>query len=151
MSNPPRSTPSGHVRDIEMRLFEEIGTQLKGVSESMKDLTLEMRDVRERLIRIEAQDQPKKIAELETDVREAFDEITRVEKALSDELAKLQAHSVSEITRIEKDFNDIKAKLEQRLQRMEIIIAPLTVGGSAFLAAVMGAIVTAMMSGKLGG
>ena len=135
-----------------MRLWEEVGTQLKGVTDALKDMTHEMRDVRERLIRIEAQDQPKKIAALETELREAYDEIARVEKDAADELstavtahnaalAQATAHSAAEHARIEKVFNDDKLALEKRLTRMEIIIAPLTIGGSAFLAAVIGVLV----------
>lgn len=141
-----------------MRLWEEVGTQLKGVTEAMKDLTHEMRDVRERLIRIEAQDQPKKIANLEKELREAYDEIARVEKDASDELAAaVQAHNaslaaatataVAEITRLEKAHADDKLTLEKRLTRMEIIIAPLTCGGSAALAAVIGLLVTKFAGG----
>lgn len=151
------AAPTDRVREIEMRLWEEVGTQLKGVTLAMKDLTLEMRDVRERLIRIEAQDQPKKLAALETDVRDAHDEIARVEKAAADDLAQaktnhaqdvalLKAATVADITRVEKSAADDKLALEKRLTRMEIIIAPLITIGSTILAA-FGTLIFSKLSG----
>lgn len=138
-----------------MRLFEEIGTQLKGVADSMKDLTHEMREVRERLIRIEAQDQPKKVAALEADLRDAQDDIARVEREATDALAAAAAAAAAERTRADAAAAQAltaiaavaaadKLALEKRLTRMETIIAPLTVGGSALLAAIIGVIVTLM-------
>jgi biopolymer transport protein ExbB/TolQ len=134
------------VRDIEMRLFEEVGTQLKGLAEAMKDLTHEMRDVRERLIRIDAQDQPKKIAALEDAAHEAASEIARVEREAEAEIARIEQDAAAKIAAavaaVTATAAAEKLALERRLIRMETIIAPLTVGGSAFLAAVIGAIVT---------
>lgn len=159
------------VREIEMRLWEEVGTQLKGVTDAMKDLTHEMRDVRERLIRMEAQDQPAKIAKLEADLREANDEIAQVKhdtnheiaqvkhdtnheiasvkQAVNAEIAAVKQAANTDIAAVKQTASDDKLALEKRLTRMEVIIAPLTVGGSALLAALIGAIVTAM-SGGLG-
>lgn len=155
------ATPSDRVREIEMRLWEEVGTQLKGVTDALKDMTLEMRDVRERLIRIEAQDQPKKIAALEVELREAFDEIARVEREAADELSQAiaahnialntsTAHYTAEQARIEKTAADDKLSLEKRLSRMEAFIAPIAAGGSALLAAVIGAIVMGVSGGFSG-
>lgn len=138
-----------------MRLFEEIGTQLKGVSDSMRDMTHEMREVRERLIRIEAQDQPKKVAALEADLRHAQDEISRVEREAALALAAASTAATEERTRADAAAAQAlaaiaavaaadKLALEKRLTRMEVIIAPLTVGGSALLAAIIGVIVTLM-------
>lgn len=153
--------PADRVREIEMRLWEEVGSQLKGVSDAMKDMTLEMRDVRDRLIRMESQDQPAKIAKLEADLREASDEIAEVKQeatafislvkqAAHDEVTAAKQVATDEIKRVEKQAADDKLALEKRLTRMEIIIAPLTVGGSAFLAAVIGAIVTLISGGFTG-
>jgi len=136
-----------------MRLWEEVGTQLKGVTEAMKDLTHEMRDVRERLIRIEAQDQPVKIAKLETELREAQDEIARVEREAADALvAAGNTHSFNLQTAataaaadklaLEKVQAADKLALEKRLTRMEMIVAPLTMGGSALVAAGIGLAIT---------
>ncbi|AXQ68654.1 hypothetical protein HOU00_gp471 [Caulobacter phage CcrPW] len=131
-----------------MRLWEEVGTQLKGVTEAMKELALEMRDVRERLIRIEAQDQPKKLASLEEDLRETQDEIARVEKDAADDLARatavhhqeiglIKSQATADIARVEKTASDDKLALEKRLTRMEMIIAPLTCAGGALLATII--------------
>lgn len=149
MANQPNgASQADRVREIEMRLWEEVGTQLQGVTAAMKELALEMRDVRERLIRIEAQDQPKKLASLEEDLRDAQDEISRVEKSAADDLTRASAAHHQEITlvktqatadiaRVEKAASDDKLALEKRLTRMEIIIAPLTCGGGALLATII--------------
>lgn len=114
------------------RLVDKVDQRFDGFREDMKD-------VRDRLTRIEAQDQPQKLAKLETDLKAAAQDIIRVEKAASDEL-----------DRLEREFTADKLALEKRLTRMEIIIGPLTAGGSALLAAVVGAIVT-MVTGGTGG
>ena len=114
------------------RLVDKVDQRFDGFREDMKD-------VRDRLTRIEAQDQPQKLAKLETDLKTAAQDIIRVEKAASDEL-----------DRLEREFTADKLALEKRLTRMEIIIGPLTAGGSALLAAVVGAIVT-MVTGGTGG
>lgn len=139
--------PADRVREIEMRLWEEVGAQLKGVSEAMKDMTLEMREVRDRLIRMEAQDQPAKIAKLETDLREMRDEVAEVKHDAHNEVIQAKQDALSLIGTVKQQASDDKLALEKRLTRMEIIIAPLTVGGSAFLAAVIGAIVAALNGG----
>ncbi len=48
---------------------------------------------------------------------------------------------------LEREFTADKLALERRLTRMEIIIGPMTAGGSALLAAVVGAIVTMLTKG----
>lgn len=111
------------------RLVDKVDTRFDGFRDDMKD-------VRDRLTRIEAQDQPQKIASLERDLKAAALEITRVEKEAADEL-----------DRLEREFTADKLALEKRLTRMEIIIGPLTAGGSALLAAVVGAIVTLVTKG----
>lgn len=113
------------------RLVDKVDTRFDGFRDDMKD-------VRDRLTRIEAQDQPQKIAKLESDLKAASGEIVRVEKEAADEL-----------DRLEREFTADKLALEKRLTRMEIIIGPLTAGGSALLAAVVGAIVT-MVTGAGG-
>lgn len=137
--NPPipavGMTPEDRFRDAVDRLFttlndkmdrlvDKVDTRFDGFREDMKD-------VRDRLTRIEAQDQPQKIAKLEADLKDAAQNILRVEKDAADEL-----------DRLEREFTADKLALEKRLTRMEIIIGPLTAGGSALLAAVVGAIVT---------
>ncbi len=57
-NNPPRSS----TRQLELALFEKIDQQLDGIVE-------DVRDVRERVIRIEAQDPSAKIVALEARVR----------------------------------------------------------------------------------
>lgn len=111
------------------RLVDKVDTRFDGFRDDMKD-------VRDRLTRIEAQDQPQKIAKLEADLKETCHELVRVEKEASDEL-----------DRLEREFTADKLALEKRLTRMEIIIGPLTAGGSALLAAVVGAIVTTVGKG----
>lgn len=113
------------------RLVDKFDTRFDGFRDDMKD-------VRDRLTRIEAQDQPQKIAKLEADLKAAGHEIVRVEKEAADEL-----------DRLEREFTADKLTLEKRLTRMEIIIGPLTAGGSALLAAVVGAIIT-MVTGDGG-
>lgn len=111
------------------RLVDKVDTRFDGFRD---DLT----DVRDRLARIEAQDQPNKLAKLEGDLKTAAQEMTRVEKEAADEL-----------DRLERDFTANKLALEKRLTRMEIIIGPLTAGGSALLAAVVGAVVSVVTNG----
>lgn len=106
------------------RLVDKVDTRFDGFRDDMKD-------VRDRLTRIEAQDQPARIAGMEADLKAATQDITRVEKEAADEL-----------DRLEREFTADKLSLEKRLTRMEIIIGPLTAGGSALLAAVVGAVVT---------
>lgn len=114
------------------RLTDKVDARFDGFRDDMKD-------VRDRLTRIEAQDQPQKLAKLETDLKTAAQDIIRVEREAADEL-----------DRLEREFTADKLSLEKRLTRMEIIIGPLTAGGSALLAAVVGAIVT-MVTGGTGG
>lgn len=130
-----------------MRLWEEVGTQLKGVTEALKDLTREMRDVSERLVRIESQDQPAKLAALEDDLREALVDVSDAKHEAQLALATVRQDHQTEMALIRSDHAADKLALEKRLTRMEIIIAPLTVGGSAFLAAVIGALAAAFSSG----
>lgn len=111
------------------RLVDKVDTRFDGFRDDMKD-------VRDRLTRIEAQDQPQKIANLERDLKAAAREIARVENEAADEL-----------DRLEREFSADKLALEKRLTRMEIIIGPLTAGGSALLAAVVGAVVTMVTKG----
>lgn len=111
------------------RLVDKVDQRFDGFHEDMKD-------VRDRLTRIEAQDQPQKIAKMEADLKAAAQDIMRVEKEAADEL-----------DRLEREFTADKLSLEKRLTRMEIIIGPLTAGGSALLAAVVGAIVTMVTKG----
>ncbi|MFN3836833.1 MAG: hypothetical protein ACK4MI_03880 [Brevundimonas sp.] len=113
------------------RLVDKVDTRFDGFRDDMKD-------VRDRLTRIEAQDQPQKIAKMEADLKDANQNLLRVEKEAADEL-----------DRLEREFTADKLALEKRLTRMEIIIGPLTAGGSALLAAVVGAIVT-MVTGSGG-
>ena len=137
---PVGMTPEDRFRDAVDRLFttlndkmdrlvDKVDTRFDGFREDMKD-------VRDRLTRIEAQDQPQKIANLEAALKAAAQETHRVEKEAADEL-----------DRLEREFTADKLALEKRLTRMEIIIGPLTAGGSALLAAVVGAIVT-MVTGS---
>ncbi|GEM_PF-1595779 len=114
------------------RLVDKVDTRFDGFRDDMKD-------VRDRLTRIEAQDQPAKLARMDLDLKAAAQDIIRVEKAASDEL-----------DRLEREFTADKLALEKRLTRMEIIIGPLTAGGSALLAAVVGAIVTIVTGGSGG-
>lgn len=96
----------------------------------------DMNDVRDRLARIEAQDQPQKLATLEADLKDA-----------DKRLAEVERKATNELDRVERAFSADKLALEKRLTRMEIIIGPLTAGGSALLAAVVGAIVTMVTKG----
>lgn len=132
-----------YLRDTVDRLFttfnEKIDRLVDRVDDRFDSFRDDLKDVRERLTRIEAQDQPGKIAALEADLRAAGQNIIRVEKGAADEL-----------DRLEREFTADKLALEKRLTRMEIIIGPLTAGGSALLAAVVGAIVT-MVTGGTGG
>ncbi len=107
------------------RLVDKVDTRFDGFRDNMND-------VWDRLTRIEAQDQPSRLAKLEAELKDAAHEITRVEKEAADELARL-----------EREFAADKLALEKRLTRMEIIIGPLAAGRSALLAAVVGAIVVA--------
>lgn len=135
----PGLTPEDRFRDTVERLFTSLNDKMDRLVDKVDtrfdsfrdDLT----DVRDRLARIEAQDQPQKLAKLENDLKDANARLARVEKDAADEL-----------DRVERVFTDHKLALEKRLTRMEIIIGPLTAGGSALLAAVVGAIVT-MISG----
>ena len=111
------------------RLTDKVDARFDGFHEDMKD-------VRDRLTRIEAQDQPQKIAKMEADLKTVAQDIHRVEKEAADEL-----------DRLEREFTADKLALEKRLTRMEIIIGPLTAGGSALLAAVVGAVVTMVTKG----
>lgn len=122
----------GTLHDKMDRLVDKIDTRF----DTFRD---DMTDVRDRLARIEAQDQPQKLAKMEADLKAATQDIHRVEKEAADEL-----------DRLEREFAQDKLALEKRLTRMEIIIGPLTAGGSALLAAVVGAVVT-MVTGPGGG
>lgn len=125
-----------------MRMWEEVGTQLKGFADAMREFGVDMRDVRERMIRIEAQDQPAKIAKLEDALAEAHDEIARVERESELALAAAVSNETAERTKVITDHAKDKLALEKRLTRMEVIIAPLTAIGSALIAAIAGVVAT---------
>lgn len=131
------TTPEDRFRDTVDQLFREFNAKLDKFVDKV-DMRLDgfgrdMQEMRDKLTRMEAQDQPAKVAKLENDLKaanEKFDQYTRDSAASS---AKIVA-----------DAADARTKLEGRLTRMEVIIAPLTVGGSALLAAVIGAVFTAL-------
>jgi hypothetical protein len=125
-----------------MRMWEEVGTQLKGFADAMREFGADMRDVRERMIRIEAQDQPAKIAKLEDALAEAHDEIARVERESELALAAAVSSETAERTKVITEHAKDKLALEKRLTRMEVIIAPLTAIGSALIAAIAGIVAT---------
>lgn len=137
---PAAPTAPDALRDAVDRLFvtlnEKMDRLVDKVDTRFDSFRDDMKDVRDRLTRIEAQDQPAKLAKMEADLKDAAHEIVRVEKDAADEL-----------DRLEREFTADKLALEKRLTRMEIIIGPLTAGGSALLAAVVGAIVT-MVTGR---
>lgn len=139
---PVPMTPEDRFRDAVDRLFTTLNDKMDRLVDKVDtrfdSFREDMKDVRDRLTRIEAQDQPGKIAKMEADLKDATHEIIRVEKEAADEL-----------DRLEREFTTDKLALEKRLTRMEIIIGPLTAGGSALLAAVVGAIVT-MVTGAGG-
>lgn len=124
-----------------MRMWEEIGAQLKGFADAMREVVADVRDVRERMIRIEAQDQPQKINKLENALSEARDEIARVEHAGEIALNLAVQHAATERNRIETAQAADKLALEKRLTRMEVVVAPLTAIGSSLLAAIITAVV----------
>lgn len=111
------------------RLVDKVDTRFDTFREDMKD-------VRDRLARIEAQDQPQKLQKLEADLKDANKRLVDIER-----------EATNELDRVERAFSADKLALEKRLTRMEIIIGPLTAGGSALLAAVVGAIVTMVTKG----
>lgn len=130
------SYPVDQVSSLFVTLNEKMDRLVDKVDQRFDGFRDDMKDVRDRLTRIEAQDQPQKLASLERDLKAAAQEITRVENEAADEL-----------DRLEREFAADKLALERRLTRMEIIIGPLTAGGSALLAAVVGAIVTMVTKG----
>jgi chromosome segregation ATPase len=141
------ATPTDRVREIEMRLWEEVGTQLKGMTDAVKDLTREIRDVRERLVRIETQDQPAKIAALETEVRDLRDEFHDHRQVVQAQAAVIKQDAAAEVAQAKADAAADKLALEKRLTRMEVIIVPLTMVGSTVLTGVVGAIIAALSTG----
>lgn len=147
MSDPTTgSTHFDQVRGIEMRMWEEIGSQLKEFASVMREFGADLRDVRERMIRIEAQDQPLKIAKLEDAMTDAHDEIARVERDYQAMIAKAQQHDANERQKLMADHAADKLALEKRLTRTETIMAPLLAFGSALLAAGGAAFFTWMQS-----
>lgn len=132
----------GHIHSVDSvtRLFQTLTEKMDRLTDKVDQrfdgFQGDMKDVRDRLTRIEAQDQPQKLAKLDADLKSTTQDIHRVEKEAADEL-----------DRLEREFTADKLALEKRLTRMEIIIGPLTAGGSALLAAVVGAIVT-MVTGQ---
>lgn len=124
------------VREIEMRLFEEIGSQMKGLAASVRDIAGDMRDARERLIRIEAQDQPQKLARLEDALKIAHDDIARVEREAETALAQALVVETAERLKITNGQAGDKLSFERRMTRMETVIIPVAAIGSAILTAV---------------
>ncbi len=119
MSEPGEGHDLSSVRALEMRLFEEVGNQLKAMTQAVQSLASETRDVRERVIRIEALNQPEKLTALESNIGELF--------------RKANAK--------EKEDAELWLANEKRMTRIEVVVAPFTVGGAALLAAVIGAVV----------
>lgn len=119
-----------------MRMWEEIGSQLKDFAQTMREFGSDIRDVRERMIRIEAQDQPGKITKLEEAVGDAQDDIARLEREFQAKLSQSEQDAQNERQKIVNDHAADKLKIETRLTRMETRIAPLIALGSALIAAI---------------
>ncbi len=125
------------VRAIEMRLFEEVGNQLKSVVSTLQALTLETRDMRDRLVKIEAQNQPEKLQGIEKDIRELYERLNLAERDRSDrEEKRVAATAAAALLRTEED-GKFKVALEKRMTRVEMIFLPLVALGSAVLTAVI--------------
>lgn len=133
----PDSAAPDRVREIEMRLFEEIGSQMKGLASSVREIAGDMRDARERLIRIEAQDQPQKITALEKALREAHDDILRVERDAEQALAATVASETAERQKIITASANDKLAYERRMTRIETIMIPAAAVGSALLTGIV--------------
>lgn len=124
-------------RDSVQKLFGEFNIKLDRFAEKIdgrldvfgKDVV----DIRDRITKMEAQDQPGKIARLQDDQKQTYVKLDQIIRENTDNHQKIVT-----------DAADARTKLEHRLTRMEVVIAPLTVGGSALLAAVIGAFATTL-------
>lgn len=125
------------VRAIEMRLFEEVGNQLKGVTSALQTLTLETRDMRDRLIKMEALNQPEKLMTIEQDIRDLYERMNQAERdrAEREEKRAFDAAQAAQ-TRMTQD-GDFKVQLEKRITRVETIFMPLVALASAITTAVV--------------
>lgn len=117
------------VRAIEMRLFEEVGHQLKALTSAVQALTTDTRDVRERVIKIEAQNAPEKLQSIDANIRELFE---KTNKIISDRTSAELERSTA--------MSDYKIAIEKRLTRAEVMIAPLTAIGTGIIMAIVAAI-----------
>jgi len=100
-----------------------------------------MCEVCEWLVCIDAQDQPGKISTLQEDVRAAVSEIAKAQFEIKRVEQEATSNIAAAVATVTAHASTEKLAMEGRLIRMETIIAPLTVGGSAFLAAILSALV----------
>lgn len=118
------SFDSDRLRDAEMRLIGEIGTQIKVLGENFRDFTdklsTQMQDVRERLARIESSsgESNRQVERLNTEIDKLHDETAKIK----------EAHGA----------------VVNRIVRMETIIAPITAIGAALASALV-----TLVAGKL--
>lgn len=112
----------GSVRAIEMRLFEEVGNQLKSVVSALQTLTVETRDMRDRLIKIEAQNQPEQVKNLQDQIAGLYERLNDADRA-SYEKAEAASKSASEY----------KLGVEKRMTKVEMIVVPVTLVGAAII------------------
>jgi len=120
------------LRDAEMRLFAEIGTQLKTLGENFRDFTdkmsSQMQDVRERLARIESatDNESGRIDDMSKEIED-------LEKKLGETVEKYEVKLGRE--------TDKHVELDKRVLRMESVIIPLTTLGAVLASAVISAMV----------
>ena len=125
------------VRAIEMRLFEEVGNQLKAVTDALQALTHETRDMRDRLIKIEAQNQPEKLQSIDKDIRELYERLNQAERDRADREEKRAAAAAAAALKKNEEDGEFKVALEKRMTRVEMIYLPLVALASAIMTAVI--------------
>lgn len=121
----------GSVRAIEMRLIEEVGSQLKGVVQALQALTLETRDMRDRLIKIEAQNQPEALKSMQGQIVDLYERLNQADRDRAEE-AKADIGAASEY----------KLAVERRMTKVEMIVIPVTLAGAAVISGMVAAIMS---------
>lgn len=124
-ANTPQEQYHATIEKLFLTLTEKMDRLVEKVDDRFDSFRQDMTDVRDRLMRIEAQDQPAKLKDMENRVKD---------------LSK-------ELDASKQDVANYKLALEKRLTRTEIVLGPIFSAGSALIAAIVGVVVTRFVSG----
>lgn len=141
---------SDALRQAEILAMRQLSDNVGQLNRSVGELSKDMRDVRDKVIAIEAQELKAAILQVKGDVMDAVrgvrdDHEKRIAEVCKD-VERVEAETVNERRRIEGRVNDNALAIA----RLRGTILPLASLGSAILAAILSVIVDLLIKGHVG-